>query len=340
MSEAAFTDSTTPHSLPAATCAPACGRSTYTMSPIRSWAWCVMPTVTVPSGFCFTHSCDFVYLRSLGIVFINSSFCLSSFHFSLAKATLAITDERILHDAHRRGPAAQVHRAALADTDGGRHARQRDRHIERGRKRAAGDLALDRAVAGDLLVVAQHALVFEHEPDELARTAGGILLFQGLAPNELAIRGLERDGPGQSGFERRGGFVHVRAIEIHPGLEPQRVARPEPAGRDAGLVQHLPGKGGGRGRKNDLESVLAGVAGRGDMQRSDRHRVKRLDLAGEPAELLAERPVDLLFGVRTLHRDHGEIVALHHFHLAEFARGGADPGHVLLARDRKSTRLN
>src|SRR6187455_855113 len=50
MSEAAFTDSTTPTASPAFTLRPAFGGSTNTMSPSCSCAWSVMPTETVPSA--------------------------------------------------------------------------------------------------------------------------------------------------------------------------------------------------------------------------------------------------------------------------------------------------
>ena len=72
---------------------------------------------------------------------------------------------------------------------------------------------------------AQHAAaVEEQEADELAHR--GIRDERGLA-DEVA-RALEVDGPREPRLERRGARVHVLAVQVHPGLEPQRVARTSP----------------------------------------------------------------------------------------------------------------
>src|SRR3954469_21849704 len=72
-SEAAFTDSTTAKASPALSALPASGTSTNTRSPSAPCAWSVMPTSTLPSASVRTHSCDFVYLRSGGMLLMNCS---------------------------------------------------------------------------------------------------------------------------------------------------------------------------------------------------------------------------------------------------------------------------
>src|SRR5581483_10321129 len=104
-SDAAFTDSTTAHSFPAASLRPASGNSTYTKSPMRSWASSVMPTVTVPSDSRRTHSWDLVYLRLGGVLLIG---------FSSGKTALAVSNKRILHDPRLEQLAADINLATAA----------------------------------------------------------------------------------------------------------------------------------------------------------------------------------------------------------------------------------
>src|SRR5690554_4732423 len=81
MSEAAFTDSATVQSSPAATVSPTSGNSTNTMSPSRSWACSVIPTVTVPSPSLRIHSWVDAYFNSAGIWLILLSFVLKKLKF-------------------------------------------------------------------------------------------------------------------------------------------------------------------------------------------------------------------------------------------------------------------
>src|SRR6266567_6196573 len=66
MSLAVLTDSTTAQDSPALNFLPGSGNSTNTTSVSSCCAWSVMPTVaSAPDTR--THSCDFAYLRSLGM---------------------------------------------------------------------------------------------------------------------------------------------------------------------------------------------------------------------------------------------------------------------------------
>src|SRR5882762_6915669 len=175
MSEAALTDSTTAHASSAATLRPTSGNSTNTTSPSASWAKSVMPIVTVPSASLRTHSCEAVYLRSAG-TFIESSPCGSD-------QRLAVAHEGILHHLHLCGAAAQIDFQRVVKGNRTRHARERDRRLQRGRKRATSDLAgpmrrLDR------LVRAQHTLVEQAQANEFAQPSDRLGLFECCAADE------------------------------------------------------------------------------------------------------------------------------------------------------------
>src|SRR6185369_17227640 len=118
MSEAAFTDSTTPTASPAFTLRPGLGGSTKTMSPSCSWAWSVIPMLTVPSPSRFTHSCDSVYRRSCGT--------FMSFFLSVDQH-LAVAHERRLDDLRRQRLVANPHAHRVAGRGAARQPRERDR---------------------------------------------------------------------------------------------------------------------------------------------------------------------------------------------------------------------
>src|SRR5487761_1939499 len=104
------------------------------MSPSTSCAWSVIPTANVPSASLATHSCVSVYFSCSGVFMIILAPSIDQ-NFSVA-------DERRLHHVRRELPAAHRHLHRRADLHAQGNARQRDRALERRRKRAAGDLAL------------------------------------------------------------------------------------------------------------------------------------------------------------------------------------------------------
>ena len=138
--------------------------------------------------------------------------------------------------------AADLDFAAVAGLR--RHAGQADRTLERRRKRATRDLAFAHAGNDDFLVRTQHGALFDQQADEFARGAAGLLRSQGAAADEIAILRFPGDRPAEPRFQRRRGFVHVVAVQIHARFEAQRVARAEPAGSDTRLAQPRP-----RGRR-------------------------------------------------------------------------------------------
>ncbi len=105
--------------------------------------------------------------------------------------------------------------------------------------------------------------VADHEPDELAGdpVAGG-LLQRGPA-HEVAGLG-QLDDAAETRLERVGRPVELVAVEGHAGLEPERVARPQPD-RDLALgptrlEQGVPQLDGAVRVDEQLEPVLARVA--------------------------------------------------------------------------------
>jgi hypothetical protein len=119
MSEAAFTDSTTAHSSPALTVRPTAGSSRKTMSPSASWAWSVMPMVTLPSASSRAHSWEAAYFRLSGVFM-----CISS------DQGLTVTDEYGFDDARLEALVADFDVDFAADGHAIRQARQGDRLVQ------------------------------------------------------------------------------------------------------------------------------------------------------------------------------------------------------------------
>src|SRR5689334_11182070 len=109
-------------------------------------------------------------------------------------------------------------------------------------------------------MAAQHAAIFEQETDELRDVPARFDRFERFAPDEIARRRLERDGPREAGFEGILALVHVVAVQVHAGFQAQRVARTEAARRDAESVQIAPYLHDIFGGQHHFEAVFAGVA--------------------------------------------------------------------------------
>ena len=76
------------------------------------------------------------------------------------------------------------------------------------------------------------ATVHEQQANEFT-TALALRALQGLAADEVAIGGLEGDGPGETRFQGMEFLIHVVAVQIHAGFQPQGISGPErPGGRD------------------------------------------------------------------------------------------------------------
>src|SRR5207247_452677 len=112
MSDAAFTDSTTPRLENWRTVAPFSGSSTKTTSPSCSCAKCVMPMVAVsPSRR--THSCSFEYRRSDGTVTSHSSYTKASLRDAPVRAGS-------FEPAVERGPDYRSRNVLFTDAHGER----------------------------------------------------------------------------------------------------------------------------------------------------------------------------------------------------------------------------
>src|SRR3569623_3071670 len=168
---------------------------------------------------------------------------------------LAIAHERRLDHLHVDPLAAEVDLAGPPDRLFTQTC-ECDCLAERRRKTAARDLAERFAVDQYFLVTAQHALVLQHEADELRDHALFALGLEHGAADAIARRGLEGAGPCEAGLARRGHLVHVAAVEIHARLEAPRVARTEAGRTDTRRRQYLPHSRGLARGQHDLEAIL------------------------------------------------------------------------------------
>src|SRR5258707_1792039 len=167
MSDAAFTDSTTPRLENCRTVAPFSGSSTKTTSPSCSCAKCVMPIVaTSPSAR--THSCSFEYLRSSGTVLTRASGTTVSLREPPVRAG-SLCDPAVKGSFHYRSGNVLP---ADADSECRSNFRKRRRDIgegdvllDRGPVRAARDVADDLPILCDLVPVASDTSVDDQTDD-------------------------------------------------------------------------------------------------------------------------------------------------------------------------------
>src|ERR1700722_10396952 len=149
-----------------------------------------------------------------------------------------VTHEWRPHRDRRQQPAAyfDLHRVSGR----ARHTRQADRARQRRRVGAAGDLAVADATDDNALVAAQHRTLIQHQADPLVLAAARAYRLERPPADEFTLRRGERHAPGQARFERAGVLVHVAAIQVHPGLQSQRIACAQAAGAYAAGVEALP----------------------------------------------------------------------------------------------------
>ena len=100
-----------------------------------------------------------------------------------------------------------------------------------------------------------------HEGDELLARAGLALGAHRLGADEARVL-LAR--PAEAGLDRAARLREVVAVEVEADLEAQRVARAEAGGRRAAGDELVPDRRGVVGRDEQLDAVLAGVAGAAD----------------------------------------------------------------------------
>src|SRR5579875_290897 len=255
-----------------------------------------MPTRTWPPSSMRAHSCDFWNFRSPGISLMVGSWlsdagdepviltttsgrmqepgtprrgrqplhpACRALPRSNPLARFAVAHERRLHRAQRQLAPANVHAQSGVRTRG--HAREADGLAQRGRKDPRQDFAVA-PVADHALAVAQHALVVQHHANQFARHARGLLPLQRGAADEIAAF-VQRHGPREPGLPGRHVLVHVLAVQVHPRFEPQCVARAQTGGAHARRGQRVPQRHRVGLRHDDLEAILAGVAGARHEQR-------------------------------------------------------------------------
>src|SRR5829696_5301886 len=113
------------------------------------------------------------------------------------------------------------------------------RPVQRRRESTAGDAPHGLVLHLDRMVVARDAPPLHLEADELLSQPLLLLLFQSVLADELLLL-VQVDGEADAGLERRRLGVELVAVEAHPGLEPQGVARPQARRRRAGLKELAP----------------------------------------------------------------------------------------------------
>src|SRR5216117_2841789 len=246
MSDAAFTDSTTPRLENWRTVAPFSGSSTKTTSPSCSCAKCVMPIVaTSPSAR--THSCSLEYLRSSGTVLTRASDTTVSLREPPVRAG-SLCDPAVKRCFHyRSGNVLATNADPQCRSDlrkGRRDVGQGDVLLDRRSVGAARDMAHDRSVLRDLMAVARDAAL-DHEPGDLPLRSLGFFRGDQVAADELLV---ELARPPKSRLDRVGGLVDVVAVKREARLEAERVAGAEAYRFDAPLAtgreQPVPDPGG------------------------------------------------------------------------------------------------
>ena len=162
-------------------------------------------------------------------------------------------------------PRTSISTSVAGLSEVGAHVGHADAELERGREGARGDGA-------DLLPAGEHRVAF-------ARDAGALdLERRQLLGSALAARAGDRLGtdepgclgaaPAEPGLDRVALGRQVVAVQVEADLEPQRVAGAEPAGDDAGVEQLGPDRRRDLGIDQQLDPVLAGVAGAADERRA------------------------------------------------------------------------
>src|ERR1700674_3246542 len=118
-------------------------------------------------------------------------------------------------------------------------------------------------------MAAQYPAFLEQQSDELA-AALALRTLQSVASDEVPIGRFEGHRPGESRLEGMKVLVHVVAVQIHAGFQPERIPRAQAGGLHALRPQSGPRARGARRGDHDFETILAGVAGPGDEPRSER----------------------------------------------------------------------
>src|SRR5262245_21355607 len=232
--------------------------------------------------------------------------------------------------------------ALLADLDRDRRlaARARGVDVRHADERPEGwrfAAARDRADPGPLsphrMTMPRDTRRVELESDQAALRAGGRLRARALPAVEAGL--LKLPYPADPGLERRRLGIHVGAAERQPGFEPQGVASCEPARQPAMppdcRQDGVPDRARLAGRDEELEAVLAGVAGpghesadAGDGRFADGERAERGQIEWR------QRPERVL-GFGTLERQQRELGAAVLEDDVD-GRAGGDPREIRLRR--------
>ena len=175
----------------------------------------------------------------------------------------------------------------------------------------------------DRVAVAGDAGALDQERGQLLGRALGAGLGDGLGAEEA---GRLHAAPAEAGLDRVALGAELVAVQREADLEPQGVAGAEPAGDDAGVEQLGPDRRRHLGVQQQLDPVLAGVAGAADQRRAaadpdvgDAHPRRQLDPEGAGEDGA---------GVRALDGEHRVAVGDVADDDVEPAAPAAEPGEV------------
>ena len=161
--------------------------------------------------------------------------------------------------------------------------------------RARGDLA----ALDDRHALPRDGPLLHHEGDEPALGPFVLDPAQLLDAGEVLV---ERAHPAEPGGDRVRVRSDVVAVQRVADLEPETVARAEPARRDAALEHRIPELAGLVGHRHQLDALLAGVAGAVD------HAGDAADLALGERERRRRVQPEPLERARPLHGDQAVLV--------------------------------
>jgi len=178
-------------------------------------------------------------------------------------------DEGQAHDLGRLGLAPHQGRQLGAHrSQAGLDESQGDRPTQGGREAAGRDPADNFAIGGEHLGALAGRRALDGQADTHAAEAAGQLAEDASGAGNIAgLAPAPGDREAQVGLDRADGLVEVMTVERQARLQAQGIPRPE-ADRAHPLVgqQPVPEPPGGECRNQDLEAVLACVAGPGHHQ--------------------------------------------------------------------------
>ena len=158
---------------------------------------------------------------------------------------------------------------------------------------------------------AQHTLAFQHQPHQLG-VAIFLLVEQRLATDEITV--IQHQGPAHVGFPGGNAVVHVVAVQVHAGFQPQGVTGTEAGRGHTGGQQLIPQRHRIGTGQHDLYAVFPGVAGAGNHPFAVFGKAKHLERLYRLGAGAVEQAGGDVPGLGALDGQHGQIGTLTNIH--------------------------